>query len=75
MSDDEANAIQGDNTQKDQNDWTTGDEPATGAQMSYLHTLASEAGEDVPDSLTKAEASKRIEAIQNQTGRGIDKSQ
>jgi hypothetical protein len=58
------------NTIKDPDDWTTGDEPMTGAQQSYLHTLASEAGETVEDDLTKAEASKRIEELQEKTGRG-----
>jgi len=58
------------NTIKDPADWTTGDEPATGAQQSYLHTLASEAHEDVPEDLTKAEASQRIDELQEKTGRG-----
>jgi len=58
------------NTIKDPDDWTTGDEPATGAQESYLHTLASEAREDVPDELTKAEASQLIDDLQEKTGRG-----
>jgi hypothetical protein len=55
---------------KDPEDWTTGDEPMTGAQRSYLETLATEAGEEVDESLTKAEASERIEALQAKTGRG-----
>jgi Protein of unknown function (DUF3072) len=57
-------------TAKDPEDWTTGDEPMTGAQRSYLQTLAREAGEEVPDDLTKADASKRIDALQDRTGRG-----
>ena len=57
-------------TEKDPDDWATGDEPMTGAQRSYLQTLAREAGEEVPDDLTKAEASKRIDELQDQTGRG-----
>lgn len=57
---------------KDPEDWTTGDEPMTGAQESYLHTLASEAGEGVDDDLTKAEASRRIDELQDKTGRGRD---
>ena len=56
--------------EKDPDDWTTGDEPMTGPQQSYLETLAREAGEDVPDDLTKAEASKRIDELQDETGRG-----
>lgn len=58
------------NTIKDPDNWTTGDEEMTGAQRSYLHTLAEEAGEEVPDDLTKAEASKTIDALQEKTGRG-----
>jgi hypothetical protein len=55
---------------KDPAEWVTGDEPMTGAQESYLHTLAREAGEDLPDDLTKAEASERIDELQDKTGRG-----
>lgn len=58
------------NMAKDPDRWTTGDEPMTGAQRSYLHTLAEEAGEEVPEELTKAEASKRIDDLQEKTGRG-----
>ena len=54
---------------KDPENWTTGDEPMTGAQDSYLHTLAQEAGEPVEDDLTKAEASKKIDELQEKTGR------
>ena len=62
------------NTIKDPDNWTTGEEPMTGAQRSYLHTLAGEAGEDVDDNLTKAEASKKIEELQEKTGRGQSNS-
>lgn len=58
------------NAEKDPDDWTTGDEPMTGAQASYLKTLSEEAHEDFDDGLTKAEASKRIDALQEKTGRG-----
>lgn len=58
------------NAEKDPADWTTGDEPMTGAQASYLKTLSEEAGEAFDDSLTKAEASMRIDALRAQTGRG-----
>lgn len=58
------------NAIKDPSNWTTGDEPMTGAQASYVHTLAEEAGEDVPDDMTKAEASEKIDELQNETGRG-----
>ena len=57
------------NTIKDPDQWTTGDEPMTGAQRSYLRTLADEAGEQADDDLTKAEASKRIDALRERTGR------
>lgn len=60
------------NAAKDPDDWVTGDEPATGAQRSYLLTLAEEAGEEVPEDLTKAEASQLIERLQEKTGRGAD---
>ena len=50
--------------------WATGDEPATGPQLSYLSTLAREAGEDVPDGITKAEASQLIDKLQQKSGRG-----
>ena len=60
------------NTIKDPDDWTTGDEPRTGAQRSYLNTLAGEAGETVDGDLTKAEASKKIDELQDRTGRGSD---
>ena len=58
------------NTIKDPDDWKTGEEPMTGAQRSYMSTLASEAGEKVEDELTKAEASKKIDELQEKTGRG-----
>ena len=58
------------NAEKDPADWTTGDEPMTGAQASYLKTLSEEAHEEFDDSLTKADASIRIDALQEQTGRG-----
>lgn len=61
------------NAIKDPEDWTTGDEPMTGAQRSYLNTLATEAGEEVEEDLTKAEASKRIDELQQKTGRGVSK--
>lgn len=58
------------NMQKDPDQWVTGDEPMTGAQRSYLKTLCEEAKEDFDDQLTKAEASKRIDELQEKTGRG-----
>jgi len=56
--------------EKDPGDWTTGDEPMTGPQASYLGTLAREAGEDLEGDMTKAEASERIDELQERTGRG-----
>jgi hypothetical protein len=58
------------NTEKNPDDWTTGDESMTGAQASYLKTLCEEAGENFDQTLTKAEASKMIDALQGKTGRG-----
>ena len=58
------------NTEKDPSDWTTGDEAMTGAQASYLKTLSEEAKEEFDPSLTKADASRRIDELQNKTGRG-----
>lgn len=58
------------NPEKDPEDWVTGDEPMTGPQASYLQTLCQEAGEDFDPSLTKAQASARIDALQAKTGRG-----
>lgn len=55
---------------KDPDNWVTGDEPMTGAQRSYLHTLAEEAHVGVEDDLTKAEASKKIDELKDETGRG-----
>ncbi|KAE8762254.1 DUF3072 domain-containing protein [Georgenia thermotolerans] len=59
----------GSDTIKDPEEWTTGDEPATGAQLSYLGTLAREAGREVPEHLTKAQASSLIDELQDQSGR------
>jgi len=63
--------IKGSNTVKDPDEWTTGNEPMTGAQHSYLKTLSDEAGEEMDESLSKAEASKRIDELQHKTGRGL----
>jgi hypothetical protein len=58
------------NTEKRPEDWTTGDEPMTGAQRSYLKTLSEEAKVEFEEDLTKAEASMRIDELQQITGRG-----
>lgn len=68
----QTNNMTGSNTIKDPDDWTTGTEPMTGAQKSYLKTLSDEAGEELDESLTKAQASKRIEELQQKTGRGLN---
>ena len=55
---------------KDPDQWTTGGEPMTGAQSSYLKTLSEEAKEPEafdPD-LDKAEASKRIDDLRHKAG-------
>jgi hypothetical protein len=65
MSDQDAS-----NTQKNPDEWVTGDEAMTGAQASYLQTLSQEAGVEFDESLSKADASKRIDELQETTGRG-----
>ncbi len=69
MSDDAQHAPN-ETAEKDTSEWVTGGEPMTGPQRSYLHTLAQEAGQEVPDDLTKAQASELIDQLQQQTGRG-----
>ncbi len=58
------------NADKPVEDWVTGDEPMTGAQASYLKTLCQEAGVEYQPDISKAEASERIDALQEKTGRG-----
>jgi hypothetical protein len=62
MSEPQPNAA---SPEKDPDDWVTGDEPATGAQKSYLETLTRSTEDEVPDDLTKAEASKKIDELKN----------
>ncbi|MEJ1160855.1 DUF3072 domain-containing protein [Prosthecomicrobium sp. N25] len=59
------------NTEKPPEDWVTGDEPMTGAQASYLKTLSEEAHDPdtFADDLTKAEASRRIDALKEKLRR------
>lgn len=71
----EQEAPQKSNTVKDPDEWTTGAEPMTGAQQSYLKTLSDEAGEELDENLTKAEASKKIDELQHKTGRGLNNAQ
>ena len=58
------------NPEKDPSEWSTGDEPMTGPQASYLKTLCQEAKVDFDETLTKAQASRRIDELQKVTGRG-----
>ena len=58
------------NAIKEPDRWVTGDEPMTGAQASYLETLSEEAGEEFDPKLSKADASKKIDELQEKTGRG-----
>ena len=53
MTEDPGTAPQ-ENPEQDPSNWATGDEPMTGPQRSYLSTLAQEAGEELPENLTKA---------------------
>jgi hypothetical protein len=62
--------LRGSNLEKNPDDWKTGDEPMTGAQASYLRTLSEQANESFDEDLTKSEASKRIDELQQRTGRG-----
>jgi hypothetical protein len=55
---------------KDPAEWTTGHEPMTGAQNTSVHTLARKAVEEVPDEMTKAEASMKIDELREKAGVG-----
>jgi hypothetical protein len=72
---DENTGTKGSNAIKDPDEWTTGNEPMTGAQHSYLKTLSDEAGEEFDESLSKSDASKRIDELQHKTGRGLNNAQ
>ncbi len=63
MSESNANTQPAASPEKDPSDWVTGDEPATGAQKSYLETLSRQTDEEVPEDLTKAEASQKIDEL------------
>ncbi|MER9133579.1 DUF3072 domain-containing protein [Mesorhizobium sp. M0768] len=58
------------NVEKDPEDWVSGDDPTTPAQASYLKTLAEQADDPdaYADGLSKAEASKRIDALREKLG-------
>jgi hypothetical protein len=55
--------------QRDPDEWKTGDEPMTAAQRSYLQTLCRDTGEEFDDTLSKAEASKRIDELRERSPR------
>jgi hypothetical protein len=55
--------------QRDPDEWKTGDEPMTDAQRSYLETLCRETGEEFDETLSKAEASKRIDQLRERSPR------
>ena len=55
--------------QRDPDEWKTGDEPMTDAQRSYLATLSAETGEELDETLSKAEASKRIDELRARSPR------
>jgi hypothetical protein len=54
---------------KDPDQWVTGDEPATAAQLSYLQTLATESDAELPAELSKADASRLIDDLQSKSPR------
>jgi hypothetical protein len=56
------------NLEKDPDDWVSGEDPMTAAQASYLKTLCEQTGETFEANLTKAEASKRIDALRGEAG-------
>ncbi len=64
------NSADNSNAIKDPHEWATGDEEMTGAQKSYLKTLSDQAGEEFDETLTKAQASLKIDELQEKTGRG-----
>jgi hypothetical protein len=55
--------------QRDPDEWKTGDEPMTDAQRSYLETLCRETGEEFDETLSKADASKRIDELRERSPR------
>lgn len=70
---DQDNSLNGENANagaiKDPKDWKSGDDPATPSQMSYLNTLAEQAGEEAPaEGMTKAEASEHIDRLREAAG-------
>jgi len=62
----------GDSPRKDPENWASGEEPATGPQRSYLETLAHDTGTEVPEDLTKAQASELIDKLRTESDRVSD---
>lgn len=58
-------AQQSDESVPDPQTWQTGDEPATERQQAYVERLARDAGVEVPEDLTKAQASEAIDELQD----------
>ena len=69
MSEPQAQSQAQNSAEKDPSDWVTGDEPATGAQLSYLQTLATDSGAEVPEDISKADASQLIDELQDKSPR------
>jgi hypothetical protein len=69
MKNSRTNDTDGPALQRDPDEWKTGDEPMTDAQRSYLETLCRETGEEFDDSLSKADASKRIDELRDRSPR------
>jgi len=68
MADQQNNSIQ-EGAIKDPEDWKSGDDPATPSQLSYLNTLATQAGEELESGdMTKAEASLEIDRLRDEAG-------
>ena len=70
MADENPKSHPTDNAQKDPDNWVSGEDPMTGAQASYLKTLSEQADdpEAFDDTISKAEASKRIDALKAKLG-------
>ena len=66
---DNTNPTANPNVAKDPEQWVTGDEPATPSQRSYLETLATDSGAEIPEQLSKADASKLIDELQDRSSR------
>ena len=69
MSEQQLNSRNNGAAAKDPDQWVTGDEPATASQMSYLQTLATDSGREVPEQLSKADASRLIDELQDASPR------